>query len=344
MIVLTRTPLRISFFGGGTDFAGFYETGHGSVLSTAIDKYVYVTLKRHGDLFDEPYRLNYSKTEMVHELEDIQNEIGREILRELRLPSPVYISTISDVPSGSGLGSSSSYAVGLLNAVYAFRAMNVTPGDLADMACHIEIDVLKKPIGKQDQYPAAFGGLNHIRFDKDSGVAISPVSMARAGISDLFDHFLFFWTGMTRQADSVLSEQKSNIASRHQVLCEMRDMADDVASRLRRGAIDIPAFGRLMHEAWQMKRKLASNISNGPIDQAYDAAMGAGAWGGKLCGAGNGGFLLFCAPPNKHDDIRAALTHLREIPIGYEPNGSRVLYSRAAIDTQFVLAPALRAR
>lgn len=339
MIVVSKTPLRISFFGGGTDFAGFYETGHGAVLSTTINKYVYVTLKRHGELFDEPYRLNYSKTELVKNLDQIENEIGREALRMMQMEPPVYISTISDVPSGSGLGSSSAYAVGLGSALCAFKGVHATPGELASMACHIEIDILKKPIGKQDQYPAAFGGLNHIRFDKDGSVSLTPLSIGSMGLHDLFDHFLFFWTGITRQADSVLSEQKANIASRHAVLTQMRDMADEASKRLRRGKMNTATFGNLLHEAWEMKRQLASNISNSDIDVAYEKARRAGAYGGKLCGAGNGGFLLFCAPVACHAAIRAALSDLREMKIAYEPDGSKILFADAPRQAKYIVVP-----
>jgi D-glycero-alpha-D-manno-heptose-7-phosphate kinase len=330
MLIATRTPLRVSFFGGGTDLKEFYaNNGYGAVLSATIDKFVYVTVKRHGELFDEPYRLNYSKTEIVSSLDAVENEIGREAMRLLNVKPAMYISTVADVPSGSGLGSSSSYAVGLLNALCALEARRTTFGDLAEMACHIEIDVLKKPIGKQDQVSAAAGGLNHIRFFADGSVSITPISARTADLHDLFGHFQLFWTGVTRSADSILTEQRKNIRDTNGFLLQMRDLADEATRLIQRGVMNIQTFGEMLDAAWQLKKKLATSVSNSKIDELYARARAAGAIGGKLCGAGGGGFLLFCAQKSARNAIRAALPELREVNIAFEPTGSTILFSSA---------------
>jgi D-glycero-alpha-D-manno-heptose-7-phosphate kinase len=327
MLIATRTPLRVSFFGGGTDLKEYYGNhNYGAVLSATINKFVYVTVKRHGELFDEPYRLNYSKTEIVNSLDAVENEIGREALRLMNVQPAVYISTVADVPSGSGLGSSSSYAVGLLNALCTLESRRATFGDLAEMACHLEIDVLNKPIGKQDQYSAAAGGLNHIRFFADGSVSISPISARTADLHDLFGHFQLFWTGVTRSADSILAEQKNNIAKTSHFLSQMRDMADTATRLIQRGQMDIQTFGEMLDAAWNLKRKLASSVSAAKIDEWYERARKAGAIGGKLCGAGGGGFLLFCAEKSARESIRAALPELQEIDVAFEPTGSTILF------------------
>jgi D-glycero-alpha-D-manno-heptose-7-phosphate kinase len=327
-MIVTRTPLRISFFGGGTDLAAFYQShDHGAVLSTTIDKFVYVTVKRHGALFDEPYRLNYSKTEMVQAIDEIENEIGRESLRLLNLKPPIHIATIADIPSGSGLGSSSAYAVGLLNALCGLERRRTTFGDLAAMACHIEVDVLAKPVGKQDQYSAAAGGFNHITFRSDGSTSITPINADAADIHELFDSFQLFWTGVTRSADTILAEQKGNISRTQDFLVEMRDMAAHAAQRIQTGAMSVPEFGKLLNNAWGLKKRLATSISNPHIDSWYARARAAGAYGGKLCGAGGGGFLLFCTPRQAHEAVRNALSDLKEVPFGFEPAGSTILFS-----------------
>src|SRR5436309_4254805 len=197
-VFVTRTPLRISFAGGGTDLLDFYQREYGAVLSTAIDQYIYVTVKRHGDLFNEPIRLNYSETELVDRIDDVQNAIARECLRLLEIEPPIYISTVADIPASTGLGSSSSFAVGLLNALHAFRDERVSAGQLAEEASYIEIDVLKQPIGKQDQYAAAFGGLNFFCFKPGGGVTVEPHRLRNGALGDLFNHIMMFWTGHQR--------------------------------------------------------------------------------------------------------------------------------------------------
>src|SRR5215203_943042 len=298
-IVVTRTPLRVSFAGGGTDLAEFYEHDYGAVFSTTINKYVYVTVKRHSELFYEPIRINYSKTEQVNEVEEIENNIARECLRLLEIEPPIYISTVADAPASSGLGGSSSFAVGLLNALHAYRGERVSAGQLADEACHIEIKVLGEPIGKQDQYAAAFGGLNFLRFHGDGGVAVEPQRIANGGLDRLFDHIMMFWTGMQRDTNAILQEQRDNTTSKWEYLCRMRDHAHRLRELTRTNGLVPAAFGCVLNETWRLKRTLASSISSERIDDWYQAAMEAGAIGGKLCGAGGGGFLLFIVEPER---------------------------------------------
>jgi D-glycero-alpha-D-manno-heptose-7-phosphate kinase len=327
-MVVTRTPLRVSFAGGGTDLAAFYErSGYGAVLSTAINKYIYVTVKRHGEVFNERIRLNYSKSERAQRIEDIDNHIARECLRFLQIEPPIYISTVGDLPASTGLGGSSSFAVGLLNALHAYRGERVSAGQLAEEAAHIEIDVLYQPIGKQDQYAAAFGGLNCFSFKPGGGVIVEPQRLVNGALSALFDHFLTFWTGHQRDASSVLTEQKANTAQKMQSLLQMRDQVYKLQGILGNEHCDLPAFGRILDEGWQLKRQLASTITTAQIDAWYRRGREAGAWGGKLCGAGGGGFLLFMVPLAAQAAVRQALSNLKEVPMGPEAHGSQILFA-----------------
>ena len=323
-LIVTRTPLRLSFAGGGTDLAEYYERDYGAVLSTAIDQYLYVTLKPHGHLFDEKYRLNYSETEQVDTLDSINNDIARECLRLLTVDPPIYISTVSDVPASSGLGSSSSFAVGLLNALHALRGERPSAGRLAEEAAHVEIGVLKRPIGKQDHYAAAFGGLNYFCFLPDGRVTLEPQHPPNEHLDILFDHVLMFSTGIWRDAGDVLTEQKSNTSLNLTNLTTMRSHAEHLRGVIQNG-FRPEEFGEVMDAGWQLKRQLATGISNEQIDSWYQRARDAGAWGGKLAGAGGGGFLALIAPPDRHNDVRRALSDLKDVRVSYEPQGSRLL-------------------
>lgn len=324
-IVVTRTPLRVSFAGGGTDLPGFYERDYGAVFSTAIDKYIHVTVKRHNELFNEPIRINYSVTEQVDTIDEIKNNIARECLRLLKIDPPIYISTVGDLPASTGLAGSSAFAVGLLNALHAYRGEHVPPGQLAEEACHIEIDVLKEPIGKQDQYAAAFGGLNFFRFNRGGAVSVEHARVRPGFMDDLFDHVLMFWTGLQRDASSVLTEQSKNISVKMDYLKKIRDHAHQIQALAESGKFDPVAFGKILHESWSFKRQLASAISSSAIDENYERALIAGAEGGKICGAGAGGFLLFIVKPENQNAVRQALSKLLEVPVRYEVRGSRVL-------------------
>ena len=326
-LVVTRTPLRVSFAGGGTDLSDFYEHGHGTVFSTTIDKYIYVTVKRHGPVFDEQIRLNYSKSEQVNRIDEIENNIARECLRFLEIEPPIYVSTVADLPASTGLGGSSSFAVGLLNALHAFRGERVSAGQLAEEASYIEIDVLRQPIGKQDQYAAAFGGLNSFCFKAGGGVTVEPQRLANGALAGLFGNIMMFWTGHQRDSSSVLAEQKSNTSKKMESLLKMREHACQLQALTCNGRFDVTKFGRILDEGWQLKRQLATTITNNQIDAWYHAAIAAGAEGGKLCGAGGGGFLLFLAKPERREAVRQALNGLTEVSVAYEAHGSYVLLS-----------------
>jgi len=323
---ISRAPLRISFFGGGTDMKEFYHLDHGAVLSTTINKYLYVTVKRHGSIFNEPIRLNYSETELVDKIDDIRNEIARECMRFLNIESPIYISTVADVPSASGLGSSSSFAVGLLLALHALKGERISKGQIANEACHIEIEVLKKPIGKQDQYASSFGGLNFLRFNADERVFVEPQIPSNHTLKSLFDNLMMFWTGISRQSSSILKEQKDNTMNNHKNLIEMRNHAEIFRDMLGKDNFVPEEMGILMNNAWKLKRQLASKISGEKIDHLYAKSMAAGAYGGKVAGAGGGGFLLLVVPPKRQKAVREVLSELMEIEIQFEAHGARLLF------------------
>jgi D-glycero-alpha-D-manno-heptose-7-phosphate kinase len=327
-MVVTRTPLRVSFAGGGTDLAEFYLRHEGAVFSTAIDKYVYVTVKRHSELFLEPVRVNYSRTEQVNQISEIENNIARECLRFMEIEPPIYVSTVADVPASTGLGGSSSFAVGLLHALHSFRGERVSAAQLAEEATHIEIDILKEPIGKQDQYAAAFGGLNLFCFDK-SGVTVHPQHISKRKLDVLFDSIMMFWTGMQRDASRVLEDQIRNTESKRDCLIRMREHALRLEAMMSNGGIDTARFGGILHEGWCMKRELSTRISSTQIDEWYDRARAAGAEGGKICGAGGGGFLLLIVQPENQPAVRRALAGLMEMPILPEVYGSRVIVGAA---------------
>jgi D-glycero-alpha-D-manno-heptose-7-phosphate kinase len=326
-LVVTRTPLRVSFAGGGTDLPAFYErNAHGAVLSTAINRYVYVTVKRHSELFFEPIRLNYSKSEEVDRVDALENNIARECLKFLEIEPPIYISTVGDVPASTGLGGSSAFAVGLLNALHAYRGERVSAGQLAEEASYIEMDVLGEPIGKQDQYAAAFGGLNVFRFEPGGAVTVQHQRLSREQRELLFASLLMFWTGHQRDARGVLSEQTENVEAKHDRLLRMRDQAQELQELFsRNAAVDVCELGRVLNQGWELKRGLARSITTSQIDTWYERALAAGAEGGKLCGAGGGGFLMFVVRPERHATVRSALAELEEIEIGHETHGSEVV-------------------
>jgi D-glycero-alpha-D-manno-heptose-7-phosphate kinase len=322
-MIITQTPLRVSFFGGGTDFAGFYRHEEGCVLSTAIDKYIFVVVKRR---FDQKIRLGYTRTELVDSVGQVQHELAREALHLTGVTRQIEVGTLGDIPSaGSGLGSSSTVTVGLLNALHAYRNENQTAETLARQACEIEIERLGKPVGKQDQYIVAYGGLRFIRFLADEQVVVEQIDLPEPVRTHLDRSLMLFFTNTTRRAETILTEQQQNIPARMDVLQGLKAMAHTARGLLGRG--DPDAFGRLLHEGWQLKKQMASGITNGSIDETYTAAIEAGAFGGKITGAGGGGFLLLYCPIDRQDAVRAALPGLRELPIHMEPDGSKVIFN-----------------
>jgi D-glycero-alpha-D-manno-heptose-7-phosphate kinase len=324
-LIVTRTPLRVSFAGGGTDLAEFYERDYGAVFSATISNYIYVTLKPHSPLFNEPIRVNYSKSEEVMAVGEIENDIVRECLRFLDIGPPIYISTVGDHPTSAGLGGSSSFAVGLLNALHVLRGERVSAGQLAEEAAHIEIDVLGHPIGKQDQYAAAFGGLNFFSFRPGGAVTVEPERVPNGALENLFEHMIMFWTGHQPETPSVLAEQRNNTSRQLDSLRQMRGQAHALHQMMTNGPVDPIDFGRVLHEAWQLKRGLSPGITNERLDRLYERALEAGAAGGKILGAGGGGCFLFIVSPERRQAVQSTLSELTEVPIGYEVHGSRVL-------------------
>jgi D-glycero-alpha-D-manno-heptose-7-phosphate kinase len=292
------------------------------VLSTAIDKYIFVVIKQR---YDDKLRIGYTRTEMVDRVDEIQHELIREALRVTGITKGVEITTMGDIPAGSGLGSSSAVSVGALNAMYTFLGENVPASRLAREACEIEIERLKKPIGVQDQYISAFGGLRFIEFKTDGSIQVEKVALDGLVKRRLNENLLIFFTGVTRQADTILAEQQVNISQRMAVLRQMKQMAYTARHELESGNID--ALGQLLHESWLLKKQLASRISNGLIEEAYQAARTAGALGGKISGAGGGGFLLLYCPYERREAVRAAMKDLQELPFQLEPDGSKVIFN-----------------
>jgi D-glycero-alpha-D-manno-heptose-7-phosphate kinase len=321
-LIITQTPLRLSFFGGGTDFPQFFLKEGGCVLSTAINRYIFVIIKQR---FDDKIRVGYTRTEIVDDIDEIQHELVRECLRMTGISKNVEIATMGDIPSsGSGMGSSSTVTVGLLNAMYHYLNEPKDPETLARQACEIELKILGKPIGIQDQYIAAHGGQRFMSFCQDGKVVLESAALENGGGSRLSQNLMLFFTNVTRQAETVLTEQVENLNSRIEILREMKRLAVTARQCLLAGSYD--EFGLLLHEGWQLKKQLASKISNGAIDEAYECARKAGALGGKIAGAGGGGFLLLYCPRNRQDDVRATLQKLPELTFDFERAGTKVIF------------------
>ena len=326
-MIISKTPLRISFFGGGTDLPSFYKSkDYGAVLSAGIDSYIYVTIKKHSELFLEKYRLQYSETELGDNFNNIKNPIIRVCLRYLNITDNIYISTVADAPGASGLGSSSSFCVGLLKALYKYKGEDVSAGRLAKEAAHIEIDLLKRPMGKQDAYAAAFGGLNYFRFNNDQTVSIKPLVLSDENKKIIFDNMLSFWTGVARPSEAILEEQNNNHKLNQPVLEKIRKQADMMSDYFSSNDLSVERLGKLLHEGWLLKKTLSSNISNSRIDELYDIALKSGALGGKISGAGSGGFLNIIAPKDKHKEVIKKITEsgLHFYKFNISPNGAQV--------------------
>lgn len=328
-MIISRTPFRISFLGGGTDLPSFYEEEEGAVLSTTIDKYMYLTIN---DRFDESYRLAYSKTEICRNVEEIEHKIFRCVLmkyahfaRARNEGRGLEILSMADIPSGTGLGSSSSFTVGLLHAMKAHIGQFQSAEELAAEASRIEIEDLKEPIGKQDQYAAAYGGLQYIRFLPNGEVSVEPVICSAGMKQALQASILLFYTGMTRSASDVLAEQKSNTDRKRETLREMKKLAFRLKGALESGE-GVARVGDLLHEGWMLKKTLASGISATRIDEWYERARAAGAYGGKILGAGGGGFLMVICDPEKRERVSQELKELRLVPVALESFGSRIIF------------------
>jgi D-glycero-alpha-D-manno-heptose-7-phosphate kinase len=320
-VIITRTPLRIGLLGGGTDFPDYYREHGGRVLNCALDKYIYVIVKQR---FDDDIYVNYSRKEIVSRVEDLEHELVREAMQITGVSGGVEITTLADIPSaGSGLGSSSAVSVGLLHALFTYQGHQVSAVELAELACTIELDRCGKPIGKQDQYIAAMGGVRDIRFGPGEQVVSEDLGLSAAERRLLQQQIMLFFTGLTRSADPILAEQTANIKASKDQLDLLRNLAGHAVDRLRHG--DIDAIGAAMREGWEAKRKLASGVSNPRIDEMVTLALRAGASGAKLTGAGGGGFLLVMCPVERQPAVRQTLADMRELPVQLDPLGSRVV-------------------
>ena len=321
-MIITKTPFRVSFCGGGSDMANFYEKYGGCVLSTSINKYCYISI--HPYFNENQTLLKYSENELVDSPDQIRHRIFRQVLTDMGIHG-VEISSTADIPGGTGLGSSSTFTVGLLNSLNCYKGKFVSKDKLAKLACEVEIEKLGNPIGKQDQYGAALGGLNFIKFNQDGSVSHEPILMEGKTYKELQKNLLMFYTGTTRSANTILAEQTRNITSEDKArnLLKMCELAKDMKIALENN--DISSFGKILDEGWQLKKELASGIANQAIDEAYEIAMKNGALGGKLLGAGGGGFLLFYCEEEKQEQLKKAIG-LKELDFSFERDGTSVIY------------------
>lgn len=324
-MIISKTPLRMSFAGGGSDLASYYQKFGGAVVSTTIDKYVYIAVNKK---FDEGVRVSYSKTEEVLSSNLVEHHLVKECLRMMDIPGGIEITSIADIPSkGSGLGSSSAFTVGLLNALNAFKGKYVSAGKLGFDSCRIEIDICGEPIGKQDQYASAFGGFNFIKFNQDDTVDVDPIIITKDMHENIEKNIIMFYTGITRSASAILAKQTQIMntdVDKQQVMHEMVKLAYDLRDELHRGNLD--SFGEILHQNWILKKRISDNISTSAIDDYYQIGIDNGAVGGKILGAGAGGFLMFYAPSDTHDRITHKLSSLKRVDVKFENSGSKIIF------------------
>jgi len=324
-MIITRTPFRVSFFGGGTDYPAWYQHHGGAVLATTINKYCYISCRYLPPFFDHKFRVVYSKIEDRKNIDEILHPPVREALRYLNFDKGVEIHHDGDLPARSGLGSSSSFTVGLLNALYSLKGVMVDKAELARRAIHIEQDRLKEAVGSQDQTLAAYGGLNRIEFLRNGEIDVQPLTLHPDRIKELNSHLMLYFTGISRTASEVVQEYLQEMMAKERQLERAREMVDEALAILRDGK-DLARFGRLLHESWQLKRSLSQKISTSYVDQIYEAGLAAGAIGGKLIGAGGGGFVLLFVPPERQPAVTQRLRKLVHVPIKFEFSGSRVIF------------------
>jgi D-glycero-alpha-D-manno-heptose-7-phosphate kinase len=326
-MIISMTPLRISFLGGGTDYPEYADLYGGETLVTSIDKYTYITVSPLTEFFDHRIRVSYSKTELCRDVEAIQHPSVRECLKFLGIDGGIEISVVSDLPARTGLGSSSCFTVGLLHALHAFKGNLASKEQLAEEAVHIEREMIKERVGLQDQYSCACGGLSLLEFQVNNKVTVTPIPLTELRIKALEERLMLFYTGLQRTAHDILKEQieKTTSGEAQPNLDTLKSLVRE-GVRVLSGGSDLSLFGHLLHDGWTLKKSLSSAISNGFIDDAYEAARSCGAIGGKLLGAGGGGFLLLYAEPYNQDNIRKKLSRLREVRFGFESFGSRILY------------------
>jgi len=325
-MIITRTPFRISFFGGGTDYPVYYREHGGAVISATIDKYCYVTVRRYPPFFDHKYHVRYSKREMVQTIDQIEHPSVRECIRFSGYQDGVEVVHAGDLPARSGIGSSSSFTVGLLHALYALQGRMATRRQLAFDAIQVEQNMIRENVGSQDQMAAAFGGLNRIEFHPDGGIWVTPVTIGPEKVRQLQSSLLFYFTGLSRTASEIAAEQIRSTPGKSKELQQMKEMVEEATGILNGPPDRLDDFGRLLHDSWMLKRQLTAKISNSTIDQIYDLARKHGALGGKLCGAGGGGFVVFYVPPDRQPAVKDALKDLLLVPFRFESLGSHVVF------------------
>lgn len=324
-MVISKTPFRISFFGGGTDYPVWYQQNSGAVLSTTIDKYCYITVRRLPPFFEYKHRIIYSLLESVKSTDEIRHPVVKALLKIFKIRHGVEVHYDADLPARSGLGSSSAFTVGLLNSLHALKGNVITKTQLAKQAIHVERDVLAENVGSQDQVAVAYGGFNKIFFHNDHSFRVEPITLKKDRMFQLQDHLMLVFTGFSRYASDIAAEQIKNIPDRNKELVLMRGMVEEAIKILSSGC-DILEFGKLLHKSWQLKKKLSCKISNSSVDALYFSALNAGAVGGKLLGAGGGGFMLLFVPPHKRQKVRKSLKDLLEIKFSFENSGSQIIY------------------
>lgn len=324
-MIISRTPYRISFFGGGTDYPEWYLKHGGCVLGTSIDKYCYLTCRYLPPFFEHRTRIVYSQIESAKGIDDIKHPAVREVLRFLGMNRGIEVHHDGDLPARSGMGSSSAFTVGLLNALYALKGYMPSKEQLARESIYIEQELIKETVGSQDQVLAAYGGFNHVTFHPNGETSVHPVTISQERLRELNAHLMLFYTGIKRTAANVAQSYVADIEARRRQLRIMKDLVEESLSILN-SAHDIDGFGELMHEAWQAKRSLSSSVSNEKVDELMTAAMAAGAIGGKITGAGGGGFMLLFVPPERQEQAKEALGSLIHVPFKFEFSGSQIIY------------------
>jgi len=324
-MIVSRTPFRISFFGGGTDYPAWYREHGGAVLATAIDKYCYLTCRHLPPFFEHKYRIVYSYIERVSSVDKLKHPAAREVLRFMNLPSGVEVHHDGDLPARSGMGSSSAFTVGLLHALHALKGEIPSKHQLAMESIHVEQEMLKETVGSQDQVLAAYGGLNHVTFHTNGEVGVQPMTIGRERLEQLNSHLMLFYTGIKRTASDVAKSYVNDIQSKRRQLQIMATLVKEAVILLNSRS-DLTDFGNLLHEAWQAKRSLSEQVTNPDVDSIYATARRAGALGGKLTGAGGGGFMVLFAPPERHAEIREKLNKILWVPFQFDSNGSQIIF------------------
>ena len=330
-MIISRTPYRISFFGGGTDYPSWYQVHGGAVLAATIDKYCYLTCRYLPPFFEHRSRVVYSKIESCHSNGEIAHPSVREVLRYLGIGRGVEIHHDGDLPARSGMGSSSAFTVGLLNAAYALLGQMPSSRQLALESIHVEQNLLKETVGSQDQVMAAYGGLRHVHFLPNGEISARPLTLSTSRLAELNDHLMLFYTGIIRTASDVAKSYVDDIHSKRRQMLFMKSLVDESIAILNSGR-DLREFGRLLHEAWQAKRSLSATVSNPQVDELYSAAQTGGAIGGKLTGAGGGGFLLLFVPPECQSAVKQCLHRLIHVPFRFEPGGSQIIFYEPGVD------------